>query len=388
MRGFQLGDFKARGSTTSRTRKQKQDPFAYSVLQPRRTEGMTRTAYNNATNDTEEQFPIPDFVAYNVIMLVFFVMPVSVVNTLTIVALLLDKTTPVPIRSVIVNLLAASLIIILGLYLEHLTSLVLISSNQSLPPIEFCSFIFWLLAGGGASRMVFTATFSVIVFVIVKGGAKAVSKIGLAISLTSLWIVAFLLSSPTLFLYSFGVKFLGGAGCFPQAVEGVTNTTVNIIFLSLWLTIFGIIPSVITITMPLVTTCYLQKHNITGNVQFKKATVKFALFLILDILCNFLGRFVPIIIAFNNKNVQDLSPFYLTLFFANIFLIPTSILIHIYLGGVRKKVKEILLCYPIRFRGINTHERSTAVCTVHVRENSPSQASTNNTLSEDHKTKA
>ena len=89
-----------------------------------------------------------------------------VVNSLMVVALILDKlkTTPVPIRIVIVNLLAASLTVILGLYLEHLTALVLISGEQPLPPVGFCSFIIWLFAGGGASRLVFTATFSAVMF--------------------------------------------------------------------------------------------------------------------------------------------------------------------------------------------------------------------------------
>ena len=316
-------------------------------------------ADNNTANVTEEQFPLPDFVAYNVIMLVVFVIPVSVVNTLTIVALLLDKTTPVPIRSVIVNLLAASLIVILGLYLEHLTSLALISGEQPLPPAELCSFIIWLLAGGGASRLVFTATFSVVVLVIVKGGAKAVNKIGLAISLTSLWIVTFLLSSPTLFLYTVGVKYLGGAACFPRAVEGVTNTSVNRIFVILWAIVFGIIPLIITVTMPLVTICYLRRHNMSGDMKFKKAMVKFALFLILGIFFNFLGQIVPPIIALTNENVQDSALVYLAFILMNISLIPTPVLIYVYLGGVRTKAIEILLCYAIRFRGESSLERSS-----------------------------
>ena len=321
---------------------------------------------NNTTNVTEgpftqdqKQFPLPDFVAYNVIMLVFFVIPVTVVNTLTIVALLLDKTTAVPIRSVIVNLLAASLIVILGLYLEHLTSLVLISGELPPPPAEFCSFIIWLLAGGGASRLVFTATFSVVVFVIVKGGEKAVSKIGLAISLTSLWIVTFLLSSPTLFLYTVGAQYLGGAACFPRAVEGVTNTTVNTIFVVLWAIIVGIVPLIITITMPLVTILYIQRHSITGDVKFKKAMVKFALFLILGILFNFLGQVVPPIIAVAYQNVQDSALVYLAFILMNISLIPTPVLIYVYLGEVRTKAIEILLCYAIRFRGESSLERSS-----------------------------
>ena len=321
-------------------------------------------AYNNTTNvteATEEQFPLPDFVAYNVIMLVVFVIPVSVVNTLTIFVLLLDKTTPFPIRIVIVNLLAASLIGILGLYLEHLTSLVLISGEQPLPPAEFCSFIIWLLAGGGASRLVFTATFSVVVFVIVKGGAKAVNNIGLAISFTSLWIVTFLLSSPTLFLYTVGAKYLGGAACFPRAVEGVTDTSVNRIFVILWAIVFGIIPLIITVTMPLVTICYLRRHNMSGDMKFKKAMVKLALFLILDIFFNFnfLGQIVPPIIALTNENVQDSALVYLAFILMNISLIPTPVLIYVYLGGVRTKAIEILLCYAIRFRGESSLERSS-----------------------------
>ena len=312
-------------------------------------------------NDTEapEQFPVPNFVSYNVIMLAFFVIPVTVVNTITIAGLILDKVTPIPIRLVIANLLGASLIVIFGLYLEHLTSLALIGGNNDQPPREFCSFIIWLLAGGGASRLVFTAVFSIIVFVIVKGSAKAVSKVGLAISIVVLWIVTFLLSAPTLSLNSVGVHYLGGAACFPRVVEGVTNPNINRIFVILWAILFGIIPLVITVTMPLVTIWFLKRHNTSGDMKFKKAMVKFALFLILGILFNFLGQVVPPIIALANESIMDSSLVYLAFILMNLSLIPTPVLIYVYLGGVRTKVKELLLCYPIRFRGESARERSS-----------------------------
>ena len=313
---------------------------------------------NSTLNVTEEQFALLDFIAYNVVMVMVFVIPVSVVNTVTIVALLLDKTTPVPIRIVIVNLLAASLIVILGLYLEHLTSLVLIGGEQPLPPAEFCSFIIWLLAGGGASRLVFTATFSVIVFVIVKNGMKAVSKIGLAISLVSLWIVTFLLSTPIFSPYFVGIQYYGRFACFPDIRSGVTNAGANVIFVIVWAFLFGIIPLAITITMPLVTTCYLQQHINNKDVKFKKAMVKFALFLIIGILFNFFGQVMPPLIAAltHERYARGSSLVYLAFTLMNLSLIPTPVLIYIYLGGVRKKAKEILLCYAIRFRGESAHK--------------------------------
>ena len=314
----------------------------------------------DAGNGTDtEQFLVPNFVSYNVIMLVVFVIPVTVVNSLTIVALILDKTTPVPIRAIIADLLAASLIVVFALYLEHLTSLVLISGNYDQPPRPFCSVIIWLLAGGGASRLVFTATFSVVVFVIVKCGVKAVNRIGLAISLVVLWIVTFLLSAPTLFLFSVGVQYLGGAACFPRVVEGVTNRNVNRAFVITWAILFGIIPLVITVTMPLVTMFYIQRHNITGDVKFKKAMARFALFLILVIFFNFFGQVVPPIIALANENIHDSALVYLAFILMNISLIPTPILIYIYLDGVRMKMKEILLCRPFRPKREASSEQSS-----------------------------
>ena len=316
---------------------------------------------NSTLNVTEEQFALLDFIAYNVVMVMVFVIPVSVVNTVTIVALLLDKTTPVPIRSVIVNLLAASLIVILGLYLEHLTSLVLISGEHSSPPILFCTFIIWLLAGGGASRLVFTATFPVVVFVIVKSGVKAVSQIALTISHISFWSVTFLLSTPIFFPYFVGTQYYGRVACFLEFRSGVTNAGANVIFVIVWAFFFGIIPLAITITMPLVTTCYLQQHINSKDVKFKKTMVKFTLFLIIGILFNFSGQVMPPLIAAltRGRYARGSSLVYLAFTLMNLSLIPTPVLIYIYLGGVRKKAKEILLCYAIRFRGESTHKRST-----------------------------
>lgn len=65
-----------------------------------------------------EQFQLPNFVSYNIIVHALFVISVTVVNTLTLVALIFNKISPFPIWVIIdiTNLLAASPIVIFALY--------------------------------------------------------------------------------------------------------------------------------------------------------------------------------------------------------------------------------------------------------------------------------
>jgi hypothetical protein len=293
----------------------------------------------------------PGFVAYSVIMLVVVLIPVTVVDVVLLVALLLERTTPIQIRIVIVNLLLGALCVAFGAVLNHLTALVLSTTDHPVPPFDFCHFIVWVIAGSGAVRMIFTAVFSVIVFILVKSSAKAVNEKILAVCCAVLWIAAFVLSAPLLSPFVVGSQFLGNAACFPKNTE-LAIRALTFAYVPLWAIVFGVIPLVLTITIPIITACYLRLRSVSGNVTFKKAMVKLAFFLILVIVFNLIGQVIPPLLAIALASFSESSPFtyYLGLTLTNLSLIPTPILILAYLAGVRQKLKEMFLCHCVRFR--------------------------------------
>lgn len=116
----------------------------------------------------------------------------------------------------------------------------------------------------------------------------------------------------------------------------------------MWTIICGLVPLGITVAMPLATIYYLKTQRVIGDIEFKKAMAKLSFFLLIGILIGFAGQVVPPILTVS-LFVDSPLVVYLAFILMNLSLIPTPILILIYLSGVRQKLKEILLCYCIRY---------------------------------------
>ena len=157
-------------------------------------EANNSTSLGNTTS-AEEMFGIPGFIAFNVIMLVGVIVPVAVLDTLIFIAFLVDKHSPLQVRLVLANLITVGLVLLLILALEHLMALVLVATDHQVPPRELCSFISWALLGGNCLRLVLTATFSIVIFIMISKGVKAVNKIALVIFLIVLWVFVFFVVS-------------------------------------------------------------------------------------------------------------------------------------------------------------------------------------------------
>ena len=307
----------------------------------------------NGSNETDFG-ELPGFVAYNLIMFIGILAPAVVMDVLLLIAMFLDKSTPVQIKTIIINLLLSALGVSFALALTHVTALVLSTTNLPVPPFDFCHFIIWIIGGAGGARMIFTAVFSIIVFILVKKSAKAVNEYVLIACCVVLWIASFVLSTPLLSPVVVGTQFNGKAACFPRNREGISIHAITVPFVLLWAIIFGLTPLVTVITMPIITTFYLKVKTVSvnGNFEFTKAMLRFAFFLIFVLLFNFIGQVVPPLVALMFGPSSDHSPviFYIGLTLMNLSLIPTPVLILVYLDGVRKKLKEMFLCYCIRFR--------------------------------------
>jgi hypothetical protein len=314
---------------------------------------------------------MPGFVAYNIIMFFFILIPVTILDVLLLTALFLEKITPVQIRIILINMLLGSLCVSFGLALEHLTALSLSIAEYPVPSFDFCHFIVWFLAGSGAVRMIFTAVFSIVVFILVKSSAKAVKEKVLVVVCIVLWITAFFVSAPLLSPVIVGSKFLGKTACAPKNTAGIAHRFAYILYIPAWGIICGLVPLGITIVIPLLTVCYLKSRNISGNVAFKKAMAKFSLFLLIGVTISFLGQVVPPLLTavlFRGPTVSTPFVVYAAFILMNLSLIPTPVLILVYLGGARKKLKEIVLCYCIRFRDDMSkvdHSRSGSVGSKH-----------------------
>ena len=99
------------------------------------------------------------------------------------------------------------------------------------------------------------------------------------------------------------------------------------------------LPLVVCICVFLRTLCYIKRHTITEGAQYKKAVAKFAAFLITGNVVNVLGQVVPAIVTLS---ISDIVGVYLAYTMYVLSLIPTPILIIVFLKPVRKQIARLL----------------------------------------------
>ena len=298
----------------------------------------------NATAASSAFETIP-FLVYNLLMVFGVLVPVTVGDALVLIALGKNKNIPVQIRETLQNILLSCFVVIIALYIEHITAVVLITTNFPAPPREVCSFTFWLLSVGRVLRFVFTAIFSIIVLVMVVKGVKAVHRIGLLVASIAFWIMVALLAAPVLSQTVVGTAYIGGAACFPTPQEE-TIADVNRAYIASWTIIFGAFPLLITFIIPLAILFYINKHRISdganSNRLFLKAMTKLAVFLVVGNTLNFLGQAIPPVVVIAMESTSS-NLVYVALVFFNLSLYPTPVLMLVYIDSLTRDIKALLL---------------------------------------------
>ena len=292
-------------------------------------------------------FHSPEFLAYNFIMILTVLLLSAILDTLIILALLCDRKTAFQIRTVLVNLLLGNLFVVLTLTVQHLTTIILMTTEARPPPLWYCDIILWFLGSGGGTRLLFTATFAIIVFVMIKHSSTTTKKPLIIVVSVLIWFFAFLFSAPLMVPQVVDSRYYGDVACYLYSSERVQKKLLGG-YVGTWVVVLGVLPFIVTLVVPIVALCYIRTHQISGDLPFKKAMAKFALFLLLGNTLNFLGQAVPPIVAYTTK--QGPKEYYaktLTTFILMSFsLLPTPIIIIAYIKSVRASLRRILCCQP------------------------------------------
>ena len=135
------------------------------------------------------------FLVFNVVMLLAVVLPVIVANTVILVALVLESFMAKVVRLVLGSILVSCLLAALGLAMYYISGIILsLSPVNNLPRVP-CTITIFVIGFGGAARMVFTATFAVIVYIIKSGkDTKKHTFVAVLTAVVTLWVFVFLAS--------------------------------------------------------------------------------------------------------------------------------------------------------------------------------------------------
>ena len=316
---------------------------------------------NNATgNNSTYVSPLsgPGFVVFNVVMLLAVVLPVIAANTVILVALVLESSTVKVVRLVLGSILVSCLLDALGLAMYHISGIILNLSPVNNPPRVPCTITLFLISFGVAARMVFMATFAVIVYIIKSGkDSKKHTFVAVLITVVTLWVLAFLGMSPLLSQGIVHTRYVDSLSCGPQPIN-----VYSYIFGGLGILFFGVVPLSVTIIFLVITACFIKYHSFT-DINVKAATVKFGFFLLLGNGVNLLVQFTPIIIPLlgelDKQKVDDLI--YTAYTLLNSARIPTPILITVYVKPIPKRLWHWLCCWIPKERMVKHMNKRNAM---------------------------
>ena len=293
----------------------------------------------------------PGFVAFYLFLLIVVVALVLVV--LSIASLCGNSGVPRVLSIYLINQLVGCIIVIFFSSSLFLVALVLtLNSNLDLPPIPYCQFLIRGYAFGAVGRMWSLFAFSLVVFVVVKRGEKVFKCGYMVVGIVGVWVVAFLVTFYITLPYPvFALHFVNSIACFPH--NAVIPRTSLYPTLFIWVVFGGIIPLSASITTPIITLCYIRRNTITEGAAYNKGIAKFALFLVVGNVVNFLGQAVPGLISLATEAVGVV----LAYIFITLSLLPTPIIIIIFMKPVRKKLKR-MVCHICHRKGYSISSTS------------------------------
>ena len=277
----------------------------------------------------------------------FLLLPVFIVNTVLLVAIVTEKKLPVTIRWILSNIVIASQVVNIGLCFVNLHSII-----PSLPPFPppssfVCRLSFVVINTGAAGRLLYMATYGVTVYALARySGAKLkeahIKFLPALISVVIIWIVS---SLPSMALFSsifLDVSFNFVDDCIAQSAGNAT-----LVYSFLYIFLYGLCSYVASIVFPLLTMRYVKTHQISYNRSAFKGMIIFSAFLLIGNSINMVGVSVPILIATfappgNENQALVIALNYVEGVCLQLSLIPSPIVIFLFFKPVREKMRKIM----------------------------------------------
>ena len=282
----------------------------------------------------------PGFAALYVAILLIEVVAVALA-VLATCSLCCNLAIPRGIVAFLISQLAFSILIAFCTGSFYLLALILSLSSLETPPELFCQFLLWGYGFAAVGKMWSLMAFSFVALLITKYGIKVFKRVHIVLGVVGVWVGAFIfniyiiLPSPV-----YAVQYVDNVACFPNSAA--IPRASRIPTLTMWVLFGGIIPLITSITIPIITLCYIKRNTIMEGAENNKRMARFALFLVTGNAINFLGQAVPGLIALSAE-VLGVSLAYI---FVALSLLPTPIIIIAFMKPVQEQLrKSCCICF-------------------------------------------
>ena len=286
---------------------------------------------------------------FEIILLVFILVPVIAANILILVTLVYESQVNTVIRLMLGNIPVACIIESLGHVLLHIITLVTGINQISSPPLFLCSFAFFMACLGGIGRIMYMAAFSVTVFLVVKIGKDRLHYKYFIPAVICIWVFVFLIAGQNLIEAVVSVEYSFGFICRPKnELDAGNYVVVVLLFLFAYF-----LPLLVTVACILKVYHFVKKKIVADKMAVSKSMTKFAIFLIVGNTTNVLANSIAIgtLLLSRKEHYEELgynvaiAILYLDAVLAHLALIPSCILIINYFKPLRKRIKHYMLTF-------------------------------------------
>ena len=279
----------------------------------------------------------PGFRAFLILVLLVVITAIAL-NVTIISALCVAHSVSKLMRTFLINLLAAGLSVALIGIGFILSGLVLNFTSHPPPDLGFCRFLVWGYSAGSIARLYCLAGFSIVVLLIVRYNKKEMKTLHIVIFLALIWCVSILPNNEILIPPIYAVQYFDNVACFPKTLDADIIIEVRYVFTATGIIFGGLTPLTISIVVPIVVLCYVRRNTIAEGSSYNKGIAKFTLFLVAGNLMNIIGQAVVVLIVY----VSEPPGVYLSYSAGLISLIPTPIMILIFMKPVRAQVTKVM----------------------------------------------
>ena len=295
----------------------------------------------------------PGFGAFLVLILLVAITAI-VLDVTIITGLCMAHSVSKLLRISLINLLVAGVILALISIGSILSGLVL--NFKSLPPpdLGFCRFLLWGYGVGAITRLYCLAGFSIVVLLIVRYNKKEMKVFYIVLFSASIWCVSILLNTHILVPPIYAVQYYDGVVCFPRTLDADIIKEARYVFTAIWVIIGGLTPLTISIVIPIVVLCYVRHNTMTEGSSYNKGIAKFTLFLVAGNLINIIGQAVVALIVY----VSEPPGVYLSYSVGLISLIPSPVMILVFMKPVRAQVTKMIFC--TRYHSVDRVSKTSA----------------------------
>ena len=298
----------------------------------------------NATNATLGSSGRPAFSYYSFAITFFFLTPLLILNILLTVAIAKEKSIVGTLRLVLVNIVTAGQVVIVGLMMICIANVIISGCwCPELRPSDFaCRLMLWVIASGGAARLMYMTTFAISVYVLVRYGARKMKIWVAVVAVVGVWVGVLL---PNAAIFSPDIVLINFHDNNTCAAHGTGDKA--FVYAFGYMSVYGLLGFAVSVFSPIATVWFIRHNTISGDITLVKAMLKFAVFLILGNIINFVGQTTPLLFAAFAPAGKDWYTLekafnYVEGVFILLSLIPTPVLILIYFRPVRQRMKRML----------------------------------------------